>query len=624
MPGVIAKETIEEIRRHSDLVAVVESYFPLQKRGDDFWACCPFHREKTPSFKVSPSHQSFYCFGCKKTGDVFHFVMDRESTDFPTAVRLLARRAGIPVPETEPDLPGAAGQPRDPQLSKDRVLEVLGAASTWYREQLHAPSGEPARRYLAERGLDDNTVALFGLGYSPDSWDALLSWAARRRFPPDLLAAAGLVVAGEGGAGNRPYDRFRGRLMFPIWDELGRVVGFSARILDKEAKAAKYVNTPETVAFHKGRLLYGLHLARPSFRTRGAALICEGQLDTIACHRAGLTHAVAPQGTAFTEVQARLLTHYTEEVIFAFDADEAGRKAAVRSLQTAFDAGLRARVVTLPEGEDPDSIFRRAGAEALQGVMAAGADAFDYLFGQLVGEHDVRTPQGRDAVVHGVLALVMRIPKPVVRSTYCQWLAHRLGLNEAAVFEALRSLQRAEARRGGNAPDAAAAQPPVARTSPADTSAAENALRHLFDLALWFGPLAHQLAANENLTPERMGDSPVEKALLLVLARTVEDAWQGAGTQIAALDVGRDPVVAEILGRSEFPALPKDKESPQYTRALAKLTQAATDCLCTLERERRDRRLREIQTLLEAPTAPDDIATLMAEYQDLVRRNQKP
>ncbi|HOG51364.1 MAG TPA: DNA primase, partial [Lentisphaeria bacterium] len=299
----IPEEFIEQLRQRTDIADVVGSFTQVKKRGSDHWACCPFHKEKTPSFKMDSQRQTFYCFGCKKSGNLFHFIQEMVNTDFVGAVHWLADRYGLTVPETRRRGDGAASEQR--RQWREQGQKLLNEAADWYHHLLKQPEAEKARAYLQSREIDSEAIEKFNLGYCLDSWDALCQWASSRGYSPELLEATGLVSKKEGSTSF--YDRFRDRLIFPIHDELSRVVGFSARILSPDAKAAKYVNSPESDFFQKSSVLYGLNHARTSLKTFGHALVCEGQLDVIACHRAGLSNAVAAQGTAFTENHARLL-----------------------------------------------------------------------------------------------------------------------------------------------------------------------------------------------------------------------------------------------------------------------------------------------------------------------------
>src|SRR5205809_4857004 len=392
--GTIPSETNAQIAAANDIVEVIGSYFPLRRAGANFKALCPFHQEKTPSFLVSPSRQTFHCFGCGAGGSVFRFVMDYEHTDFPSAVRKLAARVGITVVEKGGTADG------DRQYEKRRVLLKLHAeAAEWFHENLIKKEvGEPARKYLKQRGITAEIAKHWQLGYAPDEWDAFGSWARGRGYQTGDLISSGLVKtkdeseeskAQRTGHATASYDRFRGRIMFPIYNDVGEVIAFSGRLLKDEEGTAKYLNSPETPLFRKGNVLFGLHKTKRALIEANCAVVCEGQLDLIALYEAGITNVVASQGTAFTENQARILKRFVDEVVLCFDSDPAGAKAAERSLDALLQNDFIVRVVELPAGEDPDSLVRREGKEQFEKRVAQARDFFDYWIDREIASVDL-------------------------------------------------------------------------------------------------------------------------------------------------------------------------------------------------------------------------------------------
>src|SRR5438045_7473918 len=362
----IPSETIEQVAAANDIVEVIGSYFPLKRAGSAFKALCPFHQEKTPSFPVSPQRQTFHCFGCGSCGSVFRFVMDYEHLDFPAAVRKLATRAGSPVIEER----GGSGEDDRQRETRRALLQLHAEAAEWFHENLvKAKIGTPAREYLKKRGIDRRIAKDWQIGFAPDSWDAFLSWALERGYPQRLLLESGLITRREEGD-NKAYDRFRNRIMFPIHNDVGEVIAFSGRILGKQAEAEEYVNSPETPLFRKGRVLFGLHKTKRGLIEAACAIVCEGQLDLITLFEAGIANVVAPQGTAFAEQQAGILTRFVSEVVLCFDADAAGQKAAERSLDGLLQNNLVVRVAEIPAGEDPDSMIRNRGREEFEKLVA--------------------------------------------------------------------------------------------------------------------------------------------------------------------------------------------------------------------------------------------------------------
>lgn len=455
MPGLISQATIEQIRAASDIVEVIGGYFPLKRAGANFTALCPFHKEKTPSFNVHPGKQIFHCFGCHKGGDVFRFVQDYENIGFLDSAKRLAERAGIVLEfEQSPE----HQRKREIKDTLRQLHEQLTAR--WHAVLLNDAAGEPARAYLQRRGVSDEAIRQFRLGYAPDDWEDTLRWGRSKKFDPTLLEQAGVAIRKEGA--DRRYGRFRGRLMFPICDEQGRVIGFSGRVLDADTKGAKYVNSPETPLFHKGSIIYGLYLARRAMLDAGNVLVCEGQLDLIACHMAGIANVVAPQGTALTVDQARVLKRYAGEVILCFDADTAGQNAMARSLDVLLEAGLAIRVLALPPGEDPDSCLRSHGPDRFRERLDAAEGFFDFRLRRLCEEHDPRTDRGHRAVLQAMGAALRKADDAVLMDRYTQHTALALGVSAEAVRAEFRKVKapRAPVASEGEAPSLPATPPP--------------------------------------------------------------------------------------------------------------------------------------------------------------------
>ena len=426
MAGFFSSATLEQIRAASDIVDVIGSYLPLKKAGANFVALCPFHKEKTPSFNVNPHRQIFHCFGCHKGGDVFAFVKEYENLDFPEAVRRLAERAHIPLEyEKQP------AEQKSRHL-KDRLLQIHEQiAQRWQSALANEASGQAGRDYLARRGVSEEAVKLFRLGTAPELWDDTVNWAKSKDYELDLVEKAGLILRRQEGDGY--YDRFRGRLMFPICDEQGRVIGFSGRVLSGDEKTAKYVNSPETPIFTKSKVFYGLDKSKRAVIEAGYAVVCEGQLDLIACFMAGVQNVVAPQGTAFTSDHARILRRYVEEVVLCFDSDEAGQNAAVRSLDNLLASGLAVRVALVPAPHDPDSFIKASGAAAFKQLIERAEGFFDYYLNHLSARNDVTADQGRLAVLRGMAEAVHKTGNTVLVDKYAQKTALRLGVTPDAV-----------------------------------------------------------------------------------------------------------------------------------------------------------------------------------------------
>jgi DNA primase len=452
--GTIPPEMIEQIAAGNDIVEVIGSYFPLKRAGANFKALCPFHQEKTPSFMISPSRQTFHCFGCGAGGSVFRFVMDYEHADFPSAVRKLAARAGITVVEER----GAANEDRRYEARRT-LLKLHADAAEWFHENLlKRDVGEPARKYLKQRGITAEIAKNWQLGYAPDEWDAFGTWARARGYHIRDLITSGLAKTRD-DTESRPvesssaYDRFRGRIMFPICNDVGEVIAFSGRLLKDAEGAAKYLNSPETALFRKGSVLFGLHKTKRALIEANCAIVCEGQLDLISLFEAGITSVVAPQGTAFTENQARVLKRFVNEIVLCFDADAAGQKAAERSLDALLQNDLIVRVAEIPAGEDPDSLVRREGKEAFESRVARARDFFDYWIEREAAGVDLGSLGAKMQLARSLAGTVSRVRDPLMRGEVASRVSARLGV-AAQDFQALLPKQRRELFRSNDRSEA--------------------------------------------------------------------------------------------------------------------------------------------------------------------------
>ncbi|MGH8099711.1 MAG: DNA primase, partial [Chthoniobacterales bacterium] len=447
--GSIPSETIEQIAAANDIADVIGSYFPLRRAGANFKALCPFHQEKTPSFMVSPSRQTFHCFGCGAGGSVFRFLMDYEHVDFPDAVRKLGARVGIAVVETR----GAGEQDRQHEARRT-LLKLHAEAAHWFHDNLiKREFGEPARKYLKKRGITAEMAKSWQIGYAQDEWDAFGSWAKAGGYAQQILLQSGLVTQKEENierrtpnAERRSYDRFRGRIMFPICNDVGEVIAFSGRLLKDEEGTAKYLNSPETPLFRKGNVLFGLDKSKRALIDANSAIVCEGQLDLISLFEAGINNVVAPQGTAFTETQARTLKRFVDEVVLCFDADAAGQKAAERSLEALLQNDLIVRVAEMPAGEDPDSLVRREGREAFEKRIADAREFFDYWIERSVANVDLNSLGEKMQVARQLADTVSRVRDPLMRGEVVNKASARLGVS-AHDFQALLPKQRRESFR---------------------------------------------------------------------------------------------------------------------------------------------------------------------------------
>jgi DNA primase len=435
--GLISEETIQRVSDANDIVDLIGSYFPLKRAGTSFRALCPFHREKSPSFHVNPARQNYHCFGCGAGGGALRFVMEYEHLDFPSAVRRLAQRAGIPIVEE-----AATAEDHQKHSLRQRLLALHAEASAWFHDQLlKSPDASHARDYLKSRALNSTIAKSWQLGFAPASWDALLAHLRGRRFSSEEIIQSGLAASKDEGSNssNALYSRFRNRVMFPIRNDYGEVIAFSGRILEADAKAAKYVNSPETPLFSKGRVLYGLDKTKRDLIDKNAAIVCEGQIDLISAFEAGIRNVIAPQGTAFTGDQARLLKRYVETVLLCFDSDAAGKKAATRSLPALLSQGLLVKIVTLPQGEDPDSLIRRSGPEAFLEVVNNATDFFEHSLNEAFASGELNDSAGKSRLVSRIAPPLALVQDAVLRETLLGRIASRLGLPQPAIRVAMKA-----------------------------------------------------------------------------------------------------------------------------------------------------------------------------------------
>ena len=430
MAGLIPKQFIEDLLLRVDIVDVIDARVPLKKAGKDYKARCPFHEEKTPSFTVSTTKQFYHCFGCGAHGTAISFLMEFEHMSFPEAVEELAARVGLPVPRHGGDAPDKGSGGAD-------LLEILQQAAHYYKSQLREPQAPQAVDYLKGRGISGETSGAFSLGYAPPGWDNLLRALGKDNASRDALLRAGLAVKKEGGG---LYDRFRDRVMFPIHDYRGRIVGFGGRVIgDGEPK---YMNSPETPLFHKGRELYGLFRAREAIKRERRVLVVEGYMDVTALAQFGIDYAVATLGTATTREHLERIFRFAPEIIFCFDGDRAGREAAWRALENALPVlheGRQISLLFLPEGEDPDSLIRGEGQEAFAARLRQATPLPDYMFRSLVRQVDLNRLDGRARLVELARPLLSKIPTGVFQQMMLDRLAELCRLDSGKLSKLLLS-----------------------------------------------------------------------------------------------------------------------------------------------------------------------------------------
>jgi len=420
----IPDEKIREIREASSIVEVISDYIGLKKVGVNHKGLCPFHSEKTPSFHVNENKRFFHCFGCSTSGDVFAFLMKHDNLSFVEAARLLAKRYGIDLPEKP--LNSLDRQRLSERESFFSINESV--AQLYNRLLLNDVRAARAREYLSQRGIEAETIQEHCIGFSPDSWDTVVQHLKNNAFSPELAGKIGLIVSKGGG---QHYDRFRNRIIFPIWNVSRNIIGFGGRVIDQGEP--KYLNSPESVIYNKRHNLYGLQSAGHHIQKEGRALIVEGYLDVLTLHQAGIKNTVAALGTALTEHQIQLLKRYTADIITVFDADPAGEKAMTRSLEPFLHNGVSPRVIVLPKGEDPDSFVRNQGGAAFREKIADAGFLLDFVIERIIARHDISSPRGKVAVCDETVALLKQITDPMERDLYEQKIARRIGVSQAQI-----------------------------------------------------------------------------------------------------------------------------------------------------------------------------------------------
>ncbi|WP_375447127.1 DNA primase [uncultured Fibrella sp.] len=433
----IPEETVERIRQAADILEVVGDFVSLKRRGSNYIACCPFHNEKSPSFNVNPARQIYKCFGCGKAGDSVRFVMDVENLGYGEALRYLAKKYNIEIEEQE-----VTPEEQLKHTERESLYIVLNYAKTFFQE--HMLKTDEGRgiglSYFRERGFSDPTIAAFDLGYSPDQWDALLKDAQTKGYNPELLGKAGLTVTRE--ESGKIFDRFRGRVMFPIHNVSGRVIAFGARILKVDPKAPKYLNSPETEAYHKSQVLYGIFQAKQTIRQEDVCYLTEGYTDVISLHQAGIKNVVASSGTSLTIEQIRLISRFTQNVTILYDGDAAGVKAALRGLDMVLEEGLNVSVATFPNGDDPDSYVRKVGAEAFKTYLSHNTQDFIAFKTAALLKDAGDSPFKRAEVITEIVGSITRIPDPIKRQVFFQSTARQLSVDEQTLISESNRLLR--------------------------------------------------------------------------------------------------------------------------------------------------------------------------------------
>ena len=590
MAGRIPQDFIDQLLARTDIVELVDARVPLRKNGRNYAACCPFHTEKTPSFTVSPDKQFYYCFGCGANGSAIGFLMEFDRMDFVDAVEELARKAGLDVPR-EPSGGGPAAAPdgqrreqaRQAQARRDELFETLAAADRFFRAQIRRhPERERAVGYLRGRGLDGQTVQRFGIGYAPPAWDALATALSERGFGSERLVAAGLLVEKDTG---RAYDRFRDRVVFPIRDRRGRTVGFGARALSPEA-TPKYLNSPETEVFHKGRELYGLYDARQDRRALTRLLVVEGYMDVVALTQFGIDYAVATLGTSTTGEHIEQLFRHCPEVVFCYDGDRAGKEAAWRALEQTLGQlrdGRQAGFLFLPEGEDPDTLVRQEGPEAFTArIEEQTVPLSDYLFAKLSEGIDTASLDGQARLTELARPLFEKIPDGTFRELLTERLSRQVSLPAERLRGRLFGGGGGTGHGAGGRAGSAAGAPPGRHAPPVpprDVPVKHGSPRHAIALLLSSTALARGVG-EEQLRQLRESERARSEPGVAFLVELIETLRSDPHINTAALmeryrgsEAGRG---LEILSRWQ-PLVDESLFGDEFAGILARLCRTRAD-----------------------------------------------
>ena len=427
------REIIDEVRMQNDIVEVISQYVPLKQKGNSYFGLCPFHNEKTASFSVNSEKQFYYCFGCGAAGNVFSFLMEMENIDFPEAMKKLAERAHITLPEPE-----RSAQVIAAEQTKQRLFDIHTTAGRFFYDCLQESQGEEARAYLAKRQMDPRMARKFGIGYSPDSYDALFKHLKGKGFSVSDILKSGLVLENKDGKGY--HDRFRGRLMFPIFDVQGRVVGFGGRILAKGEP--KYLNSPETILFSKSRNLYGLNFAKAAKKRE--LILVEGYMDMLSIYQAGFHNVVASLGTAFNQEHARTLKRFADDVILLYDSDEAGTNAALRAIPVLVKNGFRVKVTQVPDGKDPDEFIKAKGAAEFSKLLINAVHYISFEIACIQRKYNLKNPEHRVRFATEAAEILAKLDSEIERNVYLGEVSRVTGVEEEAIRSEIRKLMRKE------------------------------------------------------------------------------------------------------------------------------------------------------------------------------------
>jgi len=572
---------IDQVQEKTDIVETISRYIPLKKIGRNYKTTCPFHSEKTPSFIVSPDKQIYHCFGCGAGGNVFSFVMRYENLQFPEAVEMLADKEGV-------KLPRMSGGRDDNNSFAAQLYKINADASVFFQSSL-ADNGF-AKDYLASRGVGKEAIERFKIGYAPNSWEALLNYFKAKGVAGPILEKAGLVISNDKGG---HYDRFRNRVIFPILDLKERILGFGARVMD--SSLPKYVNSPETAIYSKGRNLYGLNFSKESIKKEGHALVVEGYLDFLVPYQAGIKNIIATLGTALTQEQIRLIKRFANTVVMVYDPDEAGEAASLRNLDLFIGEDVNVYIAELAAGYDPDSYIRKNGTDEFLKVVKASRNIFDYKFDKLKERFDIKRAHGKAGIASEMLPTISRITNAVMRSELIKKLAQRLSVDEESLKTEMRKVK----------PDyVKSVNPEKAPQSKRDTHTAEMmVLALLLDAGNYTGKIMNLVSSEE------FKDSSIRDAVSAVYMLSKENINVDAARLINHLGNGQD--ASALIS-----------EAVNILDTIQDKAKAVDDCIGRIKKDNIKERLAGLQDAIRTAHGKKDeaeVRKLVTEYNSLVK-----
>jgi DNA primase len=612
----ISEEIIEQVRTSNDIIDVVGSYVRLKKRGKNYLGLCPFHQEKTPSFTVSADKQMYHCFGCHKGGNVFTFVMEHDKVAFAEAVRILASKVGIVIPE---------GPVTEAQTEQERLYNACRFAGQVFHENLtKTDEGRVALEYFHNRGFSDDTIRMFGLGYSLQSWDNLLVRAKQEGLTVEHLQRAGLIRSREDGS---PYDYFRGRAMFPIFSTTGRVIGFGARkIHDDDAVAGKYINSPETAIYNKSRALFGLFHSREAIRGEETALMVEGYADLISLFQAGIQNVVASSGTALTEDQLQLLGRYSKKLVLVYDADSAGSDATLRGVDLALEQDFDVRVVRLPQGEDPDTYVRKFGAKEFRRVVSESISFIDFKAQRYYLEGAFSSPERKAEAVRSIVQSIAKMKDELKRNFYVKEVSGKYDVYESVLYRELERWisedKRTHLRERTVERQATPERETITHSRNEQQSDIRPEERDILKI-LMEGDEEITGYVTSNINVSDFSNPQVQEVANLVLHHRQANSYNGVESLIHLVD---DPVLKELItgiSSSKY-ELSKGWQTPEKEVLEGDPWRIAKDAIYTIKRHAIQKELEEIQkSINEANQKGIDKKPFLLRHEELVKQRKE-